>query len=143
MMAEKWPTWDEVEADLRAAGRIDEAAVTAHRERMRAEQRVMVCEQCGPDKTTTSDGHHPESKRVHQHRGEPMSEQKESTMTALKRALWCRWWHRYRWQRTGKTTTARLDGLALVLTAGPHRNCCWACENHPPMSRAYRKWLAS
>ena len=39
-MAEKWPTWDEVEADLRAAGRIDEAAVTAHRERMRAEQRA-------------------------------------------------------------------------------------------------------
>jgi predicted XRE-type DNA-binding protein len=39
-MAEKWRTWDEVEAEAKAAGRVDEAAIAEHRERMRAAQRA-------------------------------------------------------------------------------------------------------
>ena len=39
-MAEKWRTWDEAEAEAKAAGRIDESAVAEHRERMRAAQRA-------------------------------------------------------------------------------------------------------
>jgi DNA-binding XRE family transcriptional regulator len=39
-MAERWRNWDEIEAEAKAAGRLDEAAVQAHRERMRAEQRA-------------------------------------------------------------------------------------------------------
>jgi len=39
-MADKWRTWDEAEAGLEAAGRIDEDAVSAHRDRMRAAQRA-------------------------------------------------------------------------------------------------------
>jgi predicted XRE-type DNA-binding protein len=38
MAEEHWPTLEEIEAQDR--GRIDEAKVTAHRERMRAEQRA-------------------------------------------------------------------------------------------------------
>jgi transcriptional regulator with XRE-family HTH domain len=41
MMAEdRWRTWDEIEAEAKEAGRLDEARVAAHRERMRAEQRA-------------------------------------------------------------------------------------------------------
>ncbi len=40
MMAEKWRSWDEAEAEAKAAGRIDEDEVSAHRARMRAEQRA-------------------------------------------------------------------------------------------------------
>lgn len=39
-MTEKWRTWDEVEAAARDAGRVDEAAVAGHRERLRAAQRA-------------------------------------------------------------------------------------------------------
>lgn len=40
-MAEKpWRTWDEVEAEAKGAGRLDEARVAAHQERMRATQRA-------------------------------------------------------------------------------------------------------
>jgi DNA-binding XRE family transcriptional regulator len=39
-MADRWRTWDEVEAEASAAGRLDEAAVAAHRERLRAAQRA-------------------------------------------------------------------------------------------------------
>lgn len=39
-MADRWRTWDEIEAEAKAAGRLDEDAVTAHRERLRARQRA-------------------------------------------------------------------------------------------------------
>jgi predicted XRE-type DNA-binding protein len=39
-MADKWRTWDEIEAEAKTAGRIDEAAVSAHQENMRARQRA-------------------------------------------------------------------------------------------------------
>ncbi|MGH3408115.1 MAG: helix-turn-helix domain-containing protein [Streptosporangiaceae bacterium] len=39
-MAEKWRTWDEVEAEATASGRVDEAAIAGHRERLRAAQRA-------------------------------------------------------------------------------------------------------
>ncbi len=39
-MADRWRTWDEIQAEAKAAGRLDEAAVSVHRERMRAEQRA-------------------------------------------------------------------------------------------------------
>lgn len=39
-MAENWRTWDEVEDEAKAAGRIDEAEVARHRERMRSAQRA-------------------------------------------------------------------------------------------------------
>jgi predicted XRE-type DNA-binding protein len=35
-----WPTWEEIEEKARADGRIDEAKVAEHRERMQAEQRA-------------------------------------------------------------------------------------------------------
>jgi len=38
-MADRRRNWDEIEAEGKAAGRLDEAAVQAHRERTRAEQR--------------------------------------------------------------------------------------------------------
>jgi hypothetical protein len=34
----RWRTWDEIEAEDRARGRLDEARIAAERERMRAEQ---------------------------------------------------------------------------------------------------------
>lgn len=40
MAEETWPTWEEVRAEDKAAGRLDEARVAEHRERMRAEQRA-------------------------------------------------------------------------------------------------------
>lgn len=36
----QWRTWDEIEAEAKADGRLDEAQVAAERERMRAEQRA-------------------------------------------------------------------------------------------------------
>lgn len=39
-MADKWRTWDEIEAEAKAAGRIDEGGVRAHQDRMRAAQRA-------------------------------------------------------------------------------------------------------
>jgi hypothetical protein len=39
-MADKWRSWDEIEAEAMAAGRIDEAAVSAHQDRLRARQRA-------------------------------------------------------------------------------------------------------
>ncbi len=39
-MADKWRTWGEIEADAKALDRIDEAAVSAHQDRMRAAQRA-------------------------------------------------------------------------------------------------------
>lgn len=39
-MAERWRSWDEIEAEAVTAGRIDEASVVGHQERMRAEQRA-------------------------------------------------------------------------------------------------------
>jgi hypothetical protein len=63
----------------------------------------------------------------------------------LKRALWCRWFHRWRWPSGGKpsSVTSAIGGQALVLTAGPGRTCCDACRDTEPMTRAYRQWLAS
>ena len=65
---------------------------------------------------------------------------------ALKRALWCRWFHRWHMPRRPESVTS-LDpdgsGAALVLTGGPHRNCCDACEDAAPRSRAYDRWCAS
>lgn len=40
MAEDRWRTWDEIEADAKAAGRLDEARVVEHQERMRAEQRA-------------------------------------------------------------------------------------------------------
>jgi predicted XRE-type DNA-binding protein len=37
---EQWRTWDEFEAEAKAAGRIDEDAVAVHRARLHAEQRA-------------------------------------------------------------------------------------------------------
>jgi len=37
---ERWRTWGEVEADAKAAGRLDEDQVAAHQKRMRTEQRA-------------------------------------------------------------------------------------------------------
>ena len=39
-MAEHWPTWDELRAEDRAAGRIDEAKVAEHRQRILDAQRA-------------------------------------------------------------------------------------------------------
>ncbi|MGH3304440.1 MAG: helix-turn-helix domain-containing protein [Streptosporangiaceae bacterium] len=39
-MTDQWRTWDEIEAEAKAAGRIDETAVGRHRARMRAERRA-------------------------------------------------------------------------------------------------------
>jgi predicted XRE-type DNA-binding protein len=36
----QWRTWDQIEDEARKAGRLDEARVAAHQERMRAEQRA-------------------------------------------------------------------------------------------------------
>ncbi len=63
----------------------------------------------------------------------------------LKRALWCRWFHRYRMpRRPAPAVVSSVPGNsgALRLSAGPHRNCCDACDDFG-YGRAYRKWLAS
>jgi predicted XRE-type DNA-binding protein len=40
MADSNWRTWDEIEAEAKAAGRLDESRVRAHQKRMRAEQRA-------------------------------------------------------------------------------------------------------
>lgn len=65
---------------------------------------------------------------------------------ALKRALWCRWFHRYRMPRTqAAPVTSSIPGQpgALRLTAEPSRSLCDACEHHDYASRAARRWLTS
>jgi hypothetical protein len=62
---------------------------------------------------------------------------------ALKRLLWCRWFHR--WRRSSPSSVTNRDpstGAGLTLAAGPARVCCGACEN-VNYGRAYREWLAS
>ena len=62
----------------------------------------------------------------------------------LKRALWCRWFHRWHWPRGGKppSVTSAIGGQALRLSAGPGRSCCDACRDFD-YGRALRRWLAS
>jgi hypothetical protein len=65
----------------------------------------------------------------------------------LKRALWCRWFHRWHMPRHPAPPVVSRDpsesGQTLRLSAGPHRNCCDACTGEPFENRTYRKWLAS
>jgi hypothetical protein len=62
---------------------------------------------------------------------------------ALKRALWCRWFHRWRRSRPSSVTSRDPSaGASLTLTAGFGRDFCRACEN-TDYGRAYRRWLAS
>ena len=65
---------------------------------------------------------------------------------ALKRALWCRWFHRWRMPRRAAAPVVSRDpsGQALRLTAGPRRSLCGACEGRDDYGgRAYRRWCAS
>jgi hypothetical protein len=64
----------------------------------------------------------------------------------LKRALWCRWFHRWRMDRRPAppvTSTYPGAGASLRMTAGPHRSFCDACEDVNYYSRAARRWEAS
>ena len=64
---------------------------------------------------------------------------------AVKRALWCRWFHRWRMPRhIAPAVTSRdpAGSASLTLSAGPHRNCCDACDDFD-YGRAYRRWLAT
>ena len=64
---------------------------------------------------------------------------------ALKRALWCRWFHRWRMpRRPAPAVTSSVPGSsgALRLSAGPARTSCDACHD-TDYGRAMRKWLAS
>ncbi len=68
------------------------------------------------------------------------------TGAAVKRALWCRWFHRYRW-RHGKRPQAVVStdpgtGQSLRMTAGPGRTLCDACADRD-YGRALKQWLAS
>jgi hypothetical protein len=74
----------------------------------------------------------------------PLSRERPSSRAALKRALWCRWFHRYRWRRGEKpaSVTSSAGGQSLRFSAGPGRSCCDACAGHN-YGRAYRRWLAS
>ena len=63
---------------------------------------------------------------------------------ALKRVLWCRWFHRYRMpRRPSVPVTSSVPGGTGVLrmTAGPRRACCGACRDTDYASRAARRWL--
>jgi hypothetical protein len=62
----------------------------------------------------------------------------------VKRALWCRWFHRWHWPRGEHpaSVTSAAGGQALRLSAGPARTFCDACED-TGYGRAYQKWLAS
>lgn len=65
---------------------------------------------------------------------------------ALKRALWCRWFHRWHMPRRPESVTSADpsgSGAYLVLTGGPHRDFCDACADAAPRSRAYDRWCAS
>ena len=51
---------------------------------------------------------------------------------ALKRSLWCRWFHRYRMSCPvpEAVTTVSPDGReAIRMSAGPGRSCCFACSD--------------
>ncbi len=65
----------------------------------------------------------------------------------IKRALYCRWFHRWRMPRRVAAPVVSRDpsgsGQALVLSAGPHRNYCDACADTDYGSRAYKRWCAS
>jgi len=67
-MAERWRNWDEIEAEAKAADRLDEPAVQAHRERMRAEQRAWrlaeIRRERGLTQTDLADEMHVSQKRV-------------------------------------------------------------------------------
>jgi hypothetical protein len=63
----------------------------------------------------------------------------------LKRALWCRWFHRYRMPRHPAPAVTSRDpagSASLTLSAGPSRTSCDACQD-TSYGRAMRKWLAS
>jgi predicted XRE-type DNA-binding protein len=65
---DKGRTWDEVETDLRGAGRIDEDAVAAHRERILAGQRAYrlaeIRRNRGLTQTAVADEMHVSQRRV-------------------------------------------------------------------------------
>jgi len=68
MAEDRWRTWDEIEAEAKKAGRLDEARVTAHRERMRAEQRAYrlaeIRKQQGLTQTDVAAAMHVSQRRV-------------------------------------------------------------------------------
>ena len=64
---------------------------------------------------------------------------------SLKRALWCRWFRRWRMPRDpAPAVVSREPGgsASLRLSAGPSRNFCAACESYD-YGRCYRRWLTS
>jgi len=70
----------------------------------------------------------------------------EVVSAAVKRALWCRWFHRFRMPRHPgpPVLTPGPEGGMLVLHAGPHRASCGACHGREDyQSRAVRRWSAS
>jgi DNA-binding XRE family transcriptional regulator len=90
-MAERWRNWDEIEAEAQAVGRLDEAAVQAHRERMRAEQRAWrlaeIRRERGLTQTDLAAQMHVSQKRVSAvERGE-LSRTELGTVTAYVEAL--------------------------------------------------------
>ena len=63
----------------------------------------------------------------------------------LKRALWCRWFHRWhmpRYPAPAVTSRDPAGSASFTLSAGPHRSCCDACLDFD-YGRAHRRWLAS
>ena len=66
----------------------------------------------------------------------------------IKRALWCRWFHRAHMPRKVQSRDfhplSGVAGASLRMTAGPGRTFCWACENESSAyaSRAARRWEA-
>ena len=63
----------------------------------------------------------------------------------LKRALWCRWFHRWHMPRRPAAAVTSRDpagSAALRLSAGPGRTYCDACDGFD-YGRAYQRWLAS
>jgi transcriptional regulator with XRE-family HTH domain len=68
MTEDRWRTWDEIEAEAKKAGRLDEARVAAHRERMRAEQRAYrlaeIRKQQGLTQTDVAAAMHVSQRRV-------------------------------------------------------------------------------
>lgn len=65
---------------------------------------------------------------------------------ALKRALWCRWFHRYRRHVHDRIISEDPSGSGVAFIIGGvsfGRTFCDACEDAPPRSRAYDRWCAS
>jgi hypothetical protein len=63
----------------------------------------------------------------------------------IKRALWCRWFHRWHMPRYPAPAVSGRDpagSSSFTLSAGPHRSCCDACRDFD-YGRAHRRWLAS